>query len=71
MAGARRIAQISARRIVAVFIREHAIEHEDFLAAVMHMFIKAGAGGVTHDAGGARDFITDPVEHAPVDAGQG
>jgi len=37
---------------------------------VMHMFIKAGTGGVTHDAGRARDFITDAVEHAPVNAGQ-
>lgn len=63
MARARRIAQISARRIIAVLIREHAVEHEDLLAAVMHVFIKAGTGGVTHDAGGARDLITDPVEH--------
>ena len=54
-----------------MLIREHAFEHEDFLATVMYVFIKAGTGGVTHDAGRARNFITDTVQHAPVHAGLG
>jgi hypothetical protein len=37
----------------------------------MAVCIKARTGGITHDAGRARDLVTDAVEHATGDAGQG
>ena len=37
MGAAGRMAQISARRMVAAFIREHAVENEDFLTSAVQV----------------------------------
>lgn len=58
MAAARRIAQIGAGRVIAVLVREHAVEHQDFFTAGVAVGIKVRTGGVAHDAGGACDWVS-------------
>jgi hypothetical protein len=50
VAAAGRIAQVAAGSVIAAFVREDAVEHEDFFAAGMLMAGKAGTGVVAHDA---------------------
>jgi hypothetical protein len=62
MSAARRVAQIATGRIVAALVTEHPVEHEDLLAATMHMLGKMTAGGKAHQAGGARHLVADAVQ---------
>ena len=64
--GARRIAHIAARRIVAALVLEDAVQHQNLLAAGMAMGGKGAAGGVAHDGGGAGFLPADAEQHAPL-----
>ena len=65
-----RMAQVGARRVVTGLVAEDAFEHQDLLAAAMHVPVEARPGRIAHQAGGTRHFVAHPVEHAPLDAGQ-
>jgi len=69
MAGGRRVANISPRRVVAVLVLKHAIKHQELLAATMRVRRETAVPCVTDDRGRARHFITDAVEHSPIDPG--
>jgi hypothetical protein len=68
MAGGRRIADVAARRIVAMLVLEHAVEHKELLTAVVHVHGEVAGGCIADDRCRARDLIADAVEHAPVNA---
>ena len=68
MIGARRIADIGAGGILAKLVAEHAVEHQDLLAAAMLVPLEPAAGGVAHQAGGARHLGTVAFEHLARDA---
>ena len=65
----RRIADVGADRKVAVFVREHALEHEELLAAAMGVRREAGSRRVADDRSRARHLVADAIEHAPLDPG--
>ncbi len=66
--GGRRIADIGARRIIAMLILEGPFEDDELLTASMGVLGKSAALGVADDRGRPRHFIADPIEHPPVDA---
>ena len=63
---ANRIAHIGASRIVAMFVREHAFQHEELLAAAMSVFAEIGFGRVADNGGRACDLLANPVKHLPI-----
>ena len=68
--GARRIAHVHAGAEVAVLVGEHALQHEELLAAAVDVRIEGAVRRVAHDAGGARHLLAVALQHAPVHAGQ-
>lgn len=71
MFAARRIAQITAGRIVAAAIGEGSGEHEDFLAVRMPVLREGRSRCVADQRGGPTAFSSDPLEHAPFNARHG
>src|SRR5271167_914451 len=66
-----RVANVSARRIVAVLVLEDAVEHQELLAPAMGVRRETTVRGVANDRGRARHLIPDAVEHSPFDPGDG
>ncbi|GAC1629121.1 MAG: hypothetical protein NVS9B10_19870 [Nevskia sp.] len=66
-----RTAQIAAGRVRAELVLEHAVEHQDLLAAAMRVRREARARRVAHDARRARHFIAVAFEPAAQHAGLG
>ena len=54
-----RVADVSACRIVAMFVLKHAVEDDEFLATGVGMARKGAGWRITHDRGGAGLFLTD------------
>src|SRR5258708_534555 len=69
MAAARRIADIGARGVVAMFIRKYAAEHQEFFTQAMFVRGKGAGRCVANERGSARDLASNTVEQAAVDAG--
>ena len=67
MRSTRRVADIGASRIVAMFVLKNSVEHDEFLAASVGMARKSAGWRITHDRGGARLFLANTEQHAPVD----
>ncbi len=63
------VAHVTARRIIAVFITEHAIQHEELFAQRMAVRVEARTGCVAHNAGRHRHFVAHPVQHHPLYSG--
>jgi hypothetical protein len=61
MAAARGISKVGPRRIIALFVLEHAVEDKDFLAAGMFVVVKYTAGFISHDAGGSRHLAAQAI----------
>ena len=61
-----RIADICARRIVAMLVLKNAFQDDEFLTTTMGVLRKGTALCVADDARRARDFVTDAVEHTAV-----
>src|ERR1043166_5171108 len=68
MRGARWVAEITAGRIVAMFVLKSTVQHENLLAATVRVAGKSTPGSIAHDRGGAGDLAADAEQHAPVDA---
>jgi hypothetical protein len=49
-----------------MFVLEYAVQHQELLAATMHVRGEPAVRGVADDRGRARHLITDPVEHSPL-----
>ena len=71
MRRAGRIADVGAGRVIAVFVGEHTLEYQEFLAFRMAMAGKRTSRRVAHDAGCPRDLVADAIQHQPVDPGFG
>jgi hypothetical protein len=54
-----------------VLFLEYALEHEKFFPAAMHMRREMALWCVADDRGGARNLITDPIEHTSLHTGHG
>jgi hypothetical protein len=54
-----------------MFVLKYAIQHQELLAAAMGVRWEPAVRSVANDRGRARHFITDAVEHSPVDPGDG
>jgi len=52
-----------------MLILEHAVQHKELLAAVMHMWREVAVLRVADDRRGAGDLIADAVQHPAVHAG--
>ena len=59
----RRVAHIPSLWIIAVFILEHAVQYQEFLAAAMGVGGEMAARRIAHHAGCPRHFVADTVEH--------
>ena len=68
MPGAWRISNVSANRIVGMFIGKNAVENQELLAGIMIVARKRAARRISDYAGRARDLTTNSVEHQPVHA---
>src|SRR5215472_7248606 len=71
VAAGRRVANISARGVVAMLVLKDALQHQELLAAAVGVGREAAARGVTDDRGRARHLIADAVEHSPIHPGNG
>ncbi len=49
-----------------MFILKHAFQNDEFLTACVGVWGKMTAGRISDDGGGAGDFITNPIQHAPI-----
>lgn len=50
-----------------MFVLKHTFEHDKFLAAGMCMGRKMAIGRIAHDRCRPRHFVSDAVEHPPLD----
>lgn len=64
----RRVADVATFTEVAGGVAERPAEHEELLAAAVHVRPELPAGVVAHDRRGACDLRADAVQHATVDA---
>ncbi len=44
-----------------MLVLEHAVEHDEFLAAIMRVGREPAAGAIANDRGRPRHFTADPV----------
>jgi argininosuccinate synthase len=64
----RRIADVAARRIVAMLIRKGSLQHQKLLASGMLMLREAGFRCVTNNRCGASHLFANSVKHLPLHA---
>src|SRR5262249_221879 len=64
----RRIADVTARRIVTALVLKDSIENEELFTARMSVRGKGGARRVSNDGRCASDLVTDAVKHSALDA---
>src|SRR6185369_12869817 len=57
--------------IVAMLVLEYAFEHKEFFPTLMRVARKMRMWGVADDGGSPRHLLTDPVQHAALDASNG
>jgi hypothetical protein len=50
-----------------MFVLKHAVQHEELLASAVGVRRETAFRRVTHDRGCARDLVSDPVKHPPID----
>ena len=52
-----------------MLVLEDTVENKELFAAGVDVRRKMAVGSISNDRGGARDFVTEAVEHAAIDAG--
>ena len=68
--GTRGVLEVGARAVISLFVGEHAFEHQDLFAEIVHMSWKAGACPVANHRRRARDLVAVTLEHASANAGR-
>src|SRR5262249_57674847 len=63
----RRIADVTARGIIAALVLKDSFENEEFFAAWMDVRREGARRGVSNDGRCASDLVTDTVEHSALD----
>src|SRR5262249_53136677 len=64
----RRIADVAARREIAMLVLKDAFEDEEFLAAGMDVRREGTLRCIAHDRRRPGDLVTEAIEHAALDA---
>ena len=62
------ISDVAANGVSVVLIAEFSFEHEELLAAAMHVLGENTIRCITDQRRRSRDLVTDTIEHHPLDA---